>query len=188
MLSASATAWPATIRQWKMSPIAGGWTATYVSGDLEVKAAARNPHGTVRNIANILAANKKDIDIDDIRYQLEVQWFKRDPRRFTRPPQEPQGESYVVAEVGLPNTKVMGAVSGFLNLSYRSDLSLEIAAPILLQIFDSKEIGCDACCSIIRAIAKEAPEDWRYEIQKELCGHLGLPVMPKPLIAKSWLI
>lgn len=170
-----------------MNPISGGWSGEYSIDGFTAKAAATTPISCLAKIQAQLTANKREVDVEDIRYQLEMQWYQRDPTRFARMPAKPsKAPPKTSGEAGLSNTKIMQAVFGFLNLSYRASMLPEDILPFLLEIFSSNGVGCPECIQIIRDIAVDPPKDWRYEIQVRLSRHYGVPVKPKPLIARSW--
>ena len=172
-----------------MNPISGGWTGEYSIDGYTAKASAKTPQSCVAKIQAKLIANKKKVDIPDIRYKLEMQWFQRDPSRFQRMPVKPGGPAPKGSgKSGLESSKVMAAVCGFLNLSYRVDMAPEDILPFMLEIFESKSVGCAQCVQIIRDVANDPPDDWRFEVQTRLLKHYGLPSKPKALIARSWQI
>lgn len=176
------------MRQWKMYPVAGGWSGTYTKENVSAEVIGKNPQETVSLIFAKLKANNIDPDVDDIKYQLALQWYAREPARFITPPSMPKKPEQEKQKEGFSNSKLLTAVSNYLNLSYRTSTTHEDATNFLLEVLEDKRVGCEHCSKIVRQILKDSPKDWRYEIQKALHEHLGFTPQPKPLIEKSWLL
>lgn len=170
-----------------MSPVAGGWAASYFANGIEFQGTGMSPQAVVNSIAQQMLINKLKPDILDIQFQLEIQWHRRAPDRFIRPPERlDQAAPEAKQEETVSPARLMNAISSFLNLSYRSDLKLEEFAETLLQIFEKKQVGCKHCAKIVRQVMTDAPDDWRYELQIRLNSHFEIPSKPKQLIAKEW--
>lgn len=195
--------WP-PIRQADAYPVRGGWSVIYTAEDLtrEFNARGSTPRGVLQLIVTHRLANDLPPAYESVRYFLEAEWHKRDPRRFTRSPiAPPMVKKSTADQPSEPACDVDGLFSATVNMLNAAAASgQKHTVGTVLQSFQALlkdgRFRCEKCDSFLAEFMKLNPmaklstpslvRDWAWEFQSQFARHLQRPVKPREAVEAQW--
>ena len=202
MIMKQSESWPPVVQSGGV-PIQGGWSVVYSAEGLPRSYSARGstPQGVLNLIVLHRASNDLPHDVDGVKEWLEAEWYKRDPRRFSRPPRKK-----VPLELGKDQSLVytcdseawFGSFMGALNAMATTGSKQGIISitQALQELVKSGGFKCEKCDLWISAFMKQnrlehiksvtLAQNWVWEFQSQLARHLGKPIKPREVVEDQW--
>lgn len=192
--------WP-QILQAETQPVMGGWSVMYESEDLPKGFNARGSRaaGVLELIVNHRVANDLAPDVDAVKYYLEKEWFRRDPKRFQHAPLPPAPKTPPTATLRPCETQAwFGAAIGVVNAaaSTGSKQVVITALQAVQEIIKSNRFKCPGCDAWLTTFVRTHPlsgltsrtrvQDWAWDFQSTLAAHLRLPIPPREVVSETW--
>lgn len=183
-------------------PVIGGWDVIYTAPDLKMdfKARGSRPQGILQLIVSHRIANDLPPDPDGVRFFLENEWYRRDPKRFVRPPRKVAGTTVTVNSPArkCDQTAWFGSFCSMLNAaaSSGSKQGVILATQCLQDLIKGGRFNCKECDIFITKFMRShrlehlnSPtkvQDWAWEFQSQLAKHLGMSIPPREVVESQW--